>query len=89
MVRPHYNTLIDLLERIPKGLFSLTLCKCQQVYNDICRKMKFSPYFFPLNSIKGKGGSITLAINEIGTSQLRVNHSISTSIKSQELLPYK
>lgn len=89
MVEPHYDNLIDLLEGIPKDLFSLTLCKCQQVYNNICRKMKFSPYSFPLNSIKGKGGSITLATYEIGTSQLRVNYSISTSVKSQELLPYE
>ena len=89
MTEPYYTNPVDLLQGIPKDLSSLSPSKRQEVYNEVCRKMGLSPYSFPLDFIKGKGNSITLMINEIGTSQLRFNHNISTAVKSTELIPYE
>jgi hypothetical protein len=89
MTDPYYENPIDLLDNVPKDLANLSTAKRQEIYNKVCRQMGLHPNSFPLDQIKGKNGSIVLAINEIGTSQLRHNHGISTSIKSQELLPYE
>ncbi|NJO62404.1 MAG: hypothetical protein HC836_30515 [Richelia sp. RM2_1_2] len=82
---PHQPAAIEKVRESNGDVGKLTAAERKIVYLEMCRAYGLDPLSFPLDYIDNKG-KLKIYLNSIGAAQLRDRFSISTRIKSRELL---
>lgn len=83
-----YNNQPAAIEKVRESngdVSKLTAVERKIVYLEMCRAYGLDPLSFPLDYIDNKG-KLKIYLNSIGAAQLRDRYSISTRIKSREML---